>query len=437
VRTPGFVFPAQGVAGVFLLFLIPAATVAAQAPVAGPDEQWITIGADAFDALNRPPAFSYGARPLRKTAQREGVVLTRVRGSDLSAISQRVHTVLGRCAGFMAHPNFEDASRVVEAVGAPRAQRLGSAYVIDQPALVMALQAQLSTAPIVATIGHLSEDFANRYYAHADGAAAAQWIYSLWEGYATGRPDVTVELFDHPWLQSSVILTIDGSLYPDEVVVLGGHLDSITPSNGSSLAPGADDDASGIATLSEVLRAAMALGFQPERTVKFMGYSAEEVGLDGSQEIAAAYQSAAIDVVAVLQLDMTAYNGSTEDVLLISDYTDTALTDFLGALLDTYQPELAWSTTACGYACSDHASWNFRGFPASFAFESRFGQHNPEIHTTDDVLATFGSSADHAIKFARLATAFMVEVAMVTPPGWLFGDGFESGSTSAWSQTLP
>ena len=81
-----------------------------------------------------------------------------------------------------------------------------------------------------------------------------------------------------------MILTIQGTTFPSEVVVLGGHQDSIAGSNcTTSRSPGADDDASGIATLSEVIRAAMALGYQPERTVKFMAYAAEEVGLRGSQ----------------------------------------------------------------------------------------------------------------------------------------------------------
>jgi putative aminopeptidase FrvX len=63
-------------------------------------------------------------------------------------------------------------------------------------------------------------------------------------------------------------------------------------SNGSAVAapqqvaPGADDDASGIAPLLEVLRIALASGWKPKRTVKFMGYAREEVGLRGSNAIA-------------------------------------------------------------------------------------------------------------------------------------------------------
>ena len=91
--------------------------------------------------------------------------------------------------------------------------------------------------------------------------------------------------------------------------------------------------------------------------------------------------------------------------------------------------------TACGYGCSDHASWDAQGYPAAMAFESLFGQHNPEIHTTDDTLATLGNSAAHALKFARLGAAFMVEVAKQTDD--IFADGFETGTTGQWSAVVP
>jgi len=61
--------------------------------------------------------------------------------------------------------------------------------------------------------------------------------------------DVEVSLYDHGnrTEQNSVMLTINGTLHPDEIIVLGGHLDS----TGAAVAPGADDNASGSANLVE------------------------------------------------------------------------------------------------------------------------------------------------------------------------------------------
>ena len=70
------------------------------------------------------------------------------------------------------------------------------------------------------------------------------------------------------------------------------------------------------------------------------------------------------------------------------------------------------------------------------AFESLFGEHNSALHTTSDTLDTIGNSADHAYKFARLATAFLVETAKEADLD-IFTDGFESGTTGAWSVVVP
>ena len=58
------------------------------------------------------------------------------------------------------------------------------------------------------------------------GAAASTWLR---DGGAASRParDVTVELFDQGYPQKSVILTIPGTTRANEVIVIGGHLDSI------------------------------------------------------------------------------------------------------------------------------------------------------------------------------------------------------------------
>ncbi|MEZ5545506.1 MAG: M28 family peptidase [Lysobacteraceae bacterium] len=79
---------------------------------------------------------------------------------------------------------------------------------------------------------------------------------------------------------------------PDEIVVMGGHLDSISnvkrpgnPQNASARSPGADDDASGIAVMTEALRVAWAMA-ETQRTVKFMAYAAEEVASTARKAIA-------------------------------------------------------------------------------------------------------------------------------------------------------
>ena len=106
-----------------------------------------------------------------------------------------------------------------------------------------------------------------------------------------------------------MILTIAGTGLADEHIVIGAHLDSILSfrMGETSRAPGADDDASGVASMTEALRAFIASGYRPRRTIHVIGYAAEEVGLRGSQEIARQFKVEGRKVVGVLQLDMTNY----------------------------------------------------------------------------------------------------------------------------------
>jgi leucyl aminopeptidase len=423
----------------------PVAGLQPVAPVATPDadEVWITLGADAFATASRLFVAGADGLALTRIAEVEGVVLTRVPRSELPALSARIHDELRRCGGYFAHESRAEGEAALARLASPPQGSAPAAlpFAIDRPNEVAALAGAVDEAQILATITTLSTSFPNRFHAHPSGTASANWIRDLWAGYAAARPEITVELYSHAGItpQPSVVLTIPGTTLASEVVILGGHQDSTRSSGGCSgnpgcIAPGADDDASGIATLSEVLRVALAADLRPQRTVKFIAYAAEEVGLLGSGDIADAYSTAGIDVVAVLQQDMTGYNGSVEDMALISDFTHPELTAFLGELLDTYQPDLLWTTTTCGYACSDHAPWTSLGYRAAFSFEARMSDHSPFIHLTSDTVASLGGSAAHAAKFARLAVAFLVETTL--DGSGLFSDGFETGNAGRWSAAV-
>jgi leucyl aminopeptidase len=260
--------------------------------------------------------------------------------------------------------------------------------------------------------------FANRYYKSSHGAAASDWLRANWAALSEQHAGVSVVQFAHSgYGQRSVIATIAGSDKAAEVIVLGAHLDSINLRSraDAAIAPGADDDASGIAGLTEVLRVLAFSNYRPRRTIKLIAYAAEEVGLRGAQDIAAAFHKDGIDVAGVLQLDMSNYKGSLKDIVLISDYTDRYQNAFLEKLAAAYLPTLTVGSDKCGYACSDHAAWNALGYAASMPFEAALGEDNPWIHGPRDTYANSGNQAAHALKFARLAAAYAVELGMDVP----------------------
>ena len=350
------------------------------------------------------------------------LVIAETRADQLGEISRYVHVSERRCGGYFAFPSRAQAEAFV---GTDRARQamtksMLAGYTLDNQTTVERWLPQVEERRLYDTINHLSS-YRNRYYASPFGKTSAEWIRSHWQTLATGRSDVTTELFTacaNCATQPSVILTIAGWDLPNEVVVLGAHLDSINASNRNDpnqLAPGADDDASGIATLTETLRIALSEGWRPRRTVKFMGYAAEEVGLRGSNAIAQSFRSSSVNVVGVLQVDMTNYkSGAVPDMKLISDYSNTDLKNFFVTLFDTYLAPrgLTRGSVACGYACSDHASWTNAGYPAAMMFEAGSPSGSfPYIHPTNDTLATMGESAQHSVKFAQFALAYLAETA--------------------------
>ena len=291
------------------------------------DKVWITLGDAAYSELLKlaPKTISKESKVLQPGGAgilaQEKVHLVQVDESVLLGLSGAIHSKLNRCGGFMSHPT-EASGRAALTQPVQMLASLAPSYVIDNQTTVTPFLTQMQDSNIGQTIVDLSA-FPNRYYTTTNGVNASNWLKNKWQQMTSSRSDILVEQFTHAtWGQKSVILTIQGTDNSAEVVVLGGHLDSINLNDRSetAIAPGADDDASGIASLTEVIRVMVANNYKPRRTLKFIGYSAEEVGLKGSAEIAKKFKADNVNVVGVMQLDMTNYKGSTKDIYLYTDF---------------------------------------------------------------------------------------------------------------------
>ncbi|HEY5771405.1 MAG TPA: M20/M25/M40 family metallo-hydrolase [Chitinophagaceae bacterium] len=78
----------------------------------------------------------------------------------------------------------------------------------------------------------------------------------------------------------NVIGELTGSEFPNEIITIGGHLDSWDP------AEGAHDDGAGCVQTIEILRAFKAIGYKPKRTIRFVLFANEENGLRGGNKYA-------------------------------------------------------------------------------------------------------------------------------------------------------
>ncbi len=229
---------------------------------------------------------------------------------------------------------------------------------------------------------------------------------------------VMVETITHKSTkQMSLKVTLPGTTRANEVVVMGGHLDSI--SFDGDRAPGSDDNASGSANLLEAMRVLMAQK-QGARTVEIFWYAGEESGLLGSAEIAAEYKRLNKKVVGVMQLDMTLFPGDGARVISsMTDFTSSWLREILVELNKNYV-NAKMIEDKCGYGCSDHASWFRQGYHTIIPFESSMKNMNTLIHSSKDIV-TPKMNFEHSLVFTQLAIAYAMELSIngaLVPPAY-------------------
>lgn len=379
------------------------------AAMAVPADQWLTVDNEVLAKIR--PKLNKSVQTLYSN---QGASIVKLTPAEVEQLSAVIHSELHRCGGFMGHESFEEAHTALSSQGEMyfAKKAIFSDYEIRHESKVRPMVKQVAESSIRSMIDKLTK-FHTRYYKSETGVQSSEFIRDHWASLASNRSDVKVELIQHKgWPQASIVMTIPGTDRADEIVIVGGHADSIAGFfGGAGRAPGADDNASGIATITETIRILMNSNFKPSRTVQFMGYAAEEVGLLGSKDIATGYKNAGKNVIGVMQLDMTLRHGTADkDIVFMSDFTNAAQNAYLGELVDEYV-KVPWGYSKCGYGCSDHASWTANGYPASIPFESTMDDINRKIHTAHDTVENAGGDASHAVKFAKLATAFVVELA--------------------------
>jgi photosystem II stability/assembly factor-like uncharacterized protein len=183
----------------------------------------------------------------------------------------------------------------------------------------------------------------------------------------------------------NVVAEIPGTDDPSAEYLLTAHFDSISD-DPYNLAPGADDNGSGVCALLAAARALSATTF--DRTIKFVFFSGEEQGLLGSRDYARRAREGGDDIRAVLNLDMVGYagDGPLDEYLYYNDDSDFIDYD-VGLARRLYVPEIGYDSENNAFAIfSDHASFWQEGYTAGFFTEDDSNGSYPYYHTTDDVI---------------------------------------------------
>ncbi len=169
----------------------------------------------------------------------------------------------------------------------------------------------------------------------------------------------------------------------DEFIVVGAHYDHVGngeygSSYGRAIHNGADDNGSGTTTVLALAEAFARSPEKPERSIIFMAFTAEELGLVGSRHFSDNPPIPLAQIVAMVNLDMV--GRVREDKLFVGGWNSAAVFDGILKSTDENSPLVLEDMGDAFSNRSDHYSFMRHKIPAVFFFS---GLHE-EYHSPDD-----------------------------------------------------
>lgn len=214
----------------------------------------------------------------------------------------------------------------------------------------------------------------------------------------------------------NVVATKVGTRNPDRLLIIGGHMDAISE-RPETLAPGAEDNASGASMAIEAARVLADVDL--DQTVIFIAFTGEEQGLFGSDAHARSLRADSADVLAMLNFDMVAWPGGAWGVRLVGLATTRRLCELQARMAALYTP-LATSLSYRSFP-SDSRSYEQQGYPATSGYE--YGSiPYPNYHNSGDTLGNLDPAL--AADVCKMATATLVHIALapLAPQGFRIAD---------------
>lgn len=272
---------------------------------------------------------------------------------------------------------------------------------------------QVNMDSLEATVQHL-QDYNSRIWNSENAFAASDWIAGRMEALGL---EVEQQPFNaNTWMGSgaaapNVIGIQRGTLYPDTYVVCGSHFDSFSyeAMYGGGTAPGADDNATGVASVLESAR--IMTQYEFEYSIIYCAYGCEEMGLYGSEAYASRCQQQGMDIIGYFNNDMNGYlYGDQIHIDCIYPNSVEPIGTYYMNVGEVYYPELPIRHVNFNEGDSDHTSFNNHGYMGIYPFED-YQNHSPYIHTPNDVIGTSVTSFEMSQQFCQMNIACLAEIA--------------------------
>ncbi len=272
---------------------------------------------------------------------------------------------------------------------------------------------QVNMDSLEATVQHL-QDYGSRIWNTENAFAASDWIASRMEALGL---EVEQQPFNaNTWMGSgaaapNVIGIQRGTLYPDTYVVCGSHFDSFSyeAMYGGGTAPGADDNATGVASVLESAR--IMTQYEFEYSIIYCAYGCEEMGLYGSEAYASRCQEQGMDIIGYFNNDMNGYlYGDQIHIDCIYPNSVEPIGTYYMNVGEVYYPELPIRHVNFNQGDSDHTSFNNHGYMGIYPFED-YQNYSPYIHTPNDLIGTSVTSFEMSQQYCQMNIACLAEIA--------------------------
>ncbi|NTW83610.1 MAG: M20/M25/M40 family metallo-hydrolase [Chlorobiaceae bacterium] len=250
---------------------------------------------------------------------------------------------------------------------------------------IATLVEQISESEITAMVNLLSS-FHTRHTKSSYISQVADWVKNRFVSYGY------TDLFEHVYIRDgytlkNIVATKKGAGSTGETIMLCAHYDCIMEhgNDATAKAPGADDNASGVAALLEIARIIALTSLADD--VMFVAFSGEEQGMWGSTAYAQYVMDNAVNIKRVINLDMIGYAPTGSSIYVEQDMgnmqasNDAASQQFASVMAQMGADYTDLEVSFGNIYSSDYMPFEARGYVCIGVYEKI---ENPNYHTSND-----------------------------------------------------